>query len=355
MAVRTRRAAYPLGRLMIDVSGLSLEPQEREILGHPAVGGVVLFARNYHSSAQVTALITSIHALREPPLVIAVDHEGGRVQRFVDGFTVLPPAGIVGAVYDENSRSGIELSAAVGTVMGSELAGVGIDVDFAPVVDIAGPNASIIGDRALHSNPSTVAILAGRQLAQMRAWGIHGVAKHYPGHGGADGDTHLEGVTDGREYAAVRDRDLVVYEALIAEGLEGVMTAHVTFAQVAPEPATFSHRWLTQELRTGLRFEGLVFSDDLVMTAAQRWGELDARIDAALAAGCDVVLACNAPGEVARLLGKKTRLRRWFDSGLERLSGQGLSAARAQARAGASTLVAARAVIARHVESADQA
>ena len=355
MTVKAGAPAHFLGPLMIDVAGVSLEESERELLRDPGVGGVVLFARNYRSISQVTALIAEIHGLREPPLVVAVDHEGGRVQRFVDGFTVLPPASVLGAVYDQDPRRGIELSAAVGTVAGSELAGVGIDINFAPVVDIAGANASVIGDRAFHSASSTVAILAARQLAEMRKWGICGVVKHFPGHGGVDGDTHLEGVTDGRDFAAVRDSDLAVYETLIAKGLGGVMTAHVAYSQIAPEPATFSPRWLMKELRARLRFRGLVFSDDLVMTAARTLGGLSARVDAALAAGCDVVLACNAPAEVEALLRAGAINPRWYDSGLRRLAGHGVRAARARALAQASTLTAARRVIARYAEPAGRA
>lgn len=293
-----------LGPVMVDLAGLELSASDETLLSHPGVGGVVLFARNYASRTQVTDLVSAIHAVRvddRGPLVVAVDQEGGRVQRFVAEFTAIPAQRSVGALFDATPEAALAAADAMGTVLGCELASVGIDVNFAPVVDLDAGNEKIIGTRAFHRQPEAVARLAGALLSGMKAQGVHGVAKHFPGHGATDGDTHVEVVTDPRALDAIDATDLVVYRALAAAGLRGVMTAHVVYPQVDPLPASFSKRWLSDILRQTVGFEGVVMSDDLSMDAARGAGFAD-QLRAALDAGCDVVLSCNDREQIARTL-----------------------------------------------------
>ena len=292
----------PLGPAMIDVVGLDLSPEEREMLAHPLVGGVILFARNYVSREQLRVLTKAIHALRSPPLLIAVDHEGGRVQRFVEGFTRLPPMRALGTVYDQDRALAQNLAGALGVVLAAELAEPGVDFSFTPVVDIDFGSSSVIGDRAFHADPTAVATLASALIAGMARVGMGAVGKHFPGHGYVRADSHHEVPLDERDFAAIEANDLAPYKRLISQGLAGIMPAHVIYPRVDSRPAGFSPVWLKDILRAKLGFDGMIFSDDLSMEGASVAGGIVDRARAALGAGCDMALVCNAPDAAAALL-----------------------------------------------------
>jgi len=292
----------PLGPVMLDVAGLELTPGERELLAHPLVGGVILFARNYASPEQLRGLTGAIRGVRSPALLIAVDHEGGRVQRFVDGFTRLPPMRALGRIYDANPAVAENLAGAVGVVLAAELAAHGVDFSFAPVLDIDFGASGVIGDRAFHSAPPAVARLALALVEGLRRAGMGAVGKHFPGHGYVRADSHHEVPVDDRDLATIEANDLAPYRALIGAGLAGVMPAHVIYPRVDPKPAGFSRFWLQEILRGRLGFDGIVFSDDLSMAGASVAGGIVERGKAALEAGCDMVLVCNAREAALRLL-----------------------------------------------------
>ena len=298
-----RSGAAELGPVMMDLAGRELSREDREIAMHPAVGGVVLFERNYEDPRQLAVLASELHALRSPPLLLAVDHEGGRVQRFRTGFTELPPARRIGAVYDRDRALARSLAHAAGLVAAVELRRAGLDLDFAPVIDLGGGNEETIGERAFHADPEAVASLARDWLRGAGRAGFAGVGKHFPGHGTARGDTHLDAVVDRRSLADLRAADLKPFAAL-APSLGGVMTSHVRFPAVDREAAvTFSGAWLRGVLGRDLGFAGIVFSDDLSMGAAQGGhGTPETRVEAALAAGCDVALVMNDRAALVRVL-----------------------------------------------------
>ena len=278
---------------MVGIAGTELDPVEREALRHPCAGGVVLFSRNYHDREQLRGLCDSIHAVKRPPLLIAVDHEGGRVQRFRDGFTPLPAAARYGAAHDRNRELGLRAARAGGWVMAIELRAVGVDFSFAPVLDLGRGVSTVIGDRAFHHDPDVVTALARAFLAGMRDAGVGGVGKHFPGHGGVAADSHHALPLDRRPYDDLRLSDLVPFERLAASDLAGVMLSHVVHECLDDRPAGFSRRWIDGVLRAELGFRGMVFSDDLDMAAAATGGDHLARALAALEAGCDMVLLCN--------------------------------------------------------------
>jgi beta-N-acetylhexosaminidase len=281
-----------LGPVMLDIGGTALSAEDRELLGHPNVGGVILFTRNYESPEQLRRLTATIHELRRPELVIAVDQEGGRIQRFRKDFTALPAMHLLGRQYDLGRERALQLAETCGWLMAAELREAGVDLSFAPVVDLDYGLSEVIGDRAFHRDPEAVARLAGRFAAGMRHAGMAPVAKHFPGHGGVVADSHLTLPEDRRPYADLLD-DMRPYESLIAEGLAGVMAAHVVYSRLDRMPAGFSRWWLGTELRIRLRFQGAIFSDDLSMAGASIAGTPGERALRALEAGCDVVLVCN--------------------------------------------------------------
>ena len=297
------RGSVRLGPVMMDLPGPGLDGEDREIALHPAIGGVVLFDRNFEDVRQLAALTGELHRLRSPPLVLAVDQEGGRVQRFRNGFTRLPAARRIGARYGREPGLARALARAAGLVAAAELRRAGIDLDFAPVLDLAGGNEETIGERAFHGEPQVVADLARCWLEGAARAGFSGVGKHFPGHGTARGDTHLDAVADERTLERLRARDLVPFAAL-AGRLGGVMTSHVRFPDVDPRDAvTFSARWIRGVLRSELGFAGIVFSDDLSMEAARRdRGTPESRVMAALAAGCDAALVMNDRAALVRVL-----------------------------------------------------
>ncbi|MFN3919512.1 MAG: beta-N-acetylhexosaminidase [Methylohalobius sp.] len=287
---------------MFDLQGPKLAPEEREWLAHPKVGGIILFSRNYEEPAQIKALIADIRRAANKPILIAVDQEGGRVQRFRQGFTRLPPAARFGALYLKDRPAALKAAEAAGFLMAAELRAVDVDLSFAPVLDVDSKVSEVIGDRAFADDPEAVAELGGAFARGMRRAGMAAVGKHFPGHGGVAADSHLTLPEDGRRLAELEARDLLPFQRLIEEGLAAVMCAHVRYLEVDFLPAGFSAVWIQAVLRRKMGFTGAIFSDDLAMAGAAGMGDLQARAEAALAAGCDMLLACNCPAESVKLL-----------------------------------------------------
>ena len=283
----------PLGPVMLDIEGYQLDDGDRRRLTHAQTGGVVLFSRNYRDTRQLAELCREIHALRDPPLVIAVDHEGGRVQRFRDGFQALPAMGQLGDLYDRNADQAIRLAESFAWIMASELRHHGVDLSFAPVLDVASPSSSVIGDRAFHRDPEAISRLANAWIRGMRAAGMEAVGKHFPGHGTVAGDSHHVMPFDTREFSEIEMLDLVPFRRVIATHLAGIMMAHVIYERVDDQPAGYSRYWIEAVLRGQLDFDGIVFSDDLNMAGAETAGGFAARAERALAAGCDILLVWN--------------------------------------------------------------
>jgi beta-N-acetylhexosaminidase len=278
---------------MLDLTGTELGEEEREILRHPAVGGIILFSRNFASPAQIADLTAAVHGLRDPHLLVAVDQEGGRVQRFCEGFTRLPPAGRFGELARVRPANARRAAGAVGWLMAAELRAVGVDFSFAPVLDLNRGVSRVIGDRAFADGVNAVSDLALAWTEGVHAAGMAAVGKHFPGHGGVAADSHEELPADDRAFGEIEMEDLVPFERLIRRGLEAVMPAHVVYPRVDPNPAGFSRFWLRRVLREKLGFQGVIFSDDLNMAAAAAGGGYSERARAALEAGCDVLLVCN--------------------------------------------------------------
>jgi beta-N-acetylhexosaminidase len=297
-----RKVRLPPGPVVVDVLGLALTDDDRRRLAHPAAGAVILFARNFSDSAQLIALTEEIERLREPALPVCVDHEGGRVQRFRTDFTLLPPMRELGRLWDRDRQLGREAARGAAYVAGAELAAHGIDFSFAPVLDIDYGTSGVIGDRALHFDPTAVSALGACIVQGFADAGVAAVAKHFPGHGFAEADSHVAVPRDERPLRELQRKDLLPYKAAIAAGLAAVMPAHVIYGQVDPEPAGYSRFWLQEVLRRQLGFEGLVFSDDLSMEGASVAGGPLERARAALAAGCDMVLLCNDPQALDALM-----------------------------------------------------
>lgn len=290
-----------LGPLMVDLKGPELDAEERELLAHPLVGSVILFTRNFVDPTQLGYLTATIHAVRHPSLVIAVDQEGGRVQRFRPGFSRLPPMRRIGQEYELDPHRGLALARELGWLMAAELRACGVDISFAPCVDLDYGVSEVIGDRAFHARSAAVADLAVAWMHGMRDAGMAATAKHFPGHGAVVADSHHALPVDRRALADMED-DLAPYRRLIANHLPGVMVAHVAFPAVDPHPASLSSRWIRGVLRGDLGFQGIVFSDDLSMQGAASHGDILVRSRAALAAGCDVLTVCNDRAAVVTLL-----------------------------------------------------
>jgi beta-N-acetylhexosaminidase len=281
-----------LGPLMVDIAGTELTADDARVLTHPLVGSVILFTRNYRDVAQVTALTESIRALRSPHLLIAVDHEGGRIQRFRPGFTQLPAARLLGRRYDQDRRGGLALAHSVGWLMASELRAVGVDFSFAPCVDLDYGLSEIIGDRAFHADADVTAALAVAYMGGMREAGMAAIAKHFPGHGAVTADSHVALPVDRREFVDM-EADIRPYRLLIENNLAGIMAAHVVYPAVDDLPASLSQRWMNGVLRQELKFHGCIFADDLIMAGAAAFGGIYERVKLAFAAGCDVLPICN--------------------------------------------------------------
>jgi beta-N-acetylhexosaminidase len=290
-----RKLRAPLGPAVIDVVGTTLTDDDRARLRHCAAGAVILFSRNFENPEQLGALVQEIQKLRDPELLVCVDHEGGRVQRFRDGFTAIPAMRVLGRLWDRDRELAKEAARGAAYVIGAELGAHGVDFSFAPVLDLDYGGSSVIGDRALHFDPNAVGALAAALVGGFAAAGMGAVGKHFPGHGFATADTHHDVARDERALAEIVRKDVAPYRVAIQAGLAGIMPAHVIYPQCDAEPAGYSKYWLQEILRGKLGFEGLVFSDDLSMAGASTAGGPPERARAALAAGCDMVLLCNDP------------------------------------------------------------
>jgi beta-N-acetylhexosaminidase len=278
---------------MLDIDGLGLTPADRDLLREPAVGGLILFSRNYASPEQLADLVAEVRALRSPPPIVAVDHEGGRVQRFRDGFTAIPAMRVLGRQYRSDPDAALALARRAGWLIASELRASGIDLCFAPCVDLDWGVSEIIGDRSFHAKANVVSELAAELCRGLRSAGMAAVAKHFPGHGAVVADSHENLPVDRREYGDLLD-DMQPYDRLISSGLvAGVMMAHIVYRQMDELPAGFAPFWIQQELRSRLGFDGAVLSDDLSMKATRAYGSMPMRARRALDAGCDMVLVCN--------------------------------------------------------------
>jgi len=282
-----------LGCLMIDIAGTSLTDEDRTLLQHPLVGGVILFSRNYETPEQLQQLTTEIHALRQPPLLISVDHEGGRVQRFRKGFTALPSMESLGQLYDNDAKKACRYAEEIGWLLAVELRALGVDFSFTPVLDLELGISGVMKSRAFHAQPDVVAILARALIRGLHQAGMAEVGKHFPGHGSVSVDSHHSLPIDERSFADIELEDLIPFERLVNNGIAAIMPAHVVYPKVDSHPAGFSSYWLQTILRQQLRFTGVIFSDDISMGGATVAGDAVARTRSALKAGCDMVLICN--------------------------------------------------------------
>jgi len=278
---------------MVGIKSIMLDEAERELLCHASVGGVILFARNYQSIHQLEELVASIHDLRAPNLLVAVDQEGGRVQRFRDGFSVLPAIRELGKRYDLDRVQALEQAEQWGWLMAAELRAVGVDMSFAPVLDIDREKSQVIGDRAFHSRSEVISRLSFRYMRGMQRAGMSATAKHFPGHGGVSPDTHTECAIDGRGFGVLDGEDMQPFKHLIDSDLPAVMMSHVIYSEIDRWPASLSQTWIKQVLRKRLGFQGVIFSDDLCMEGCGVAGNMLERTRQALDAGNDMVLICN--------------------------------------------------------------
>ena len=308
---------------MVDVLGTTLTDEDRARIRHPAAGALILFARNYENPDQLAALTADIERQREPALPVCVDHEGGRVQRFKDGFTLIPPMRALGKLWDRDRDAAKEAATSIGYIIAAELGAHGVDFSFAPVLDLDYGGSSVIGDRALHFDPAAVGALGACLVKGLAQGGVAAVAKHFPGHGYAEADSHVAVPRDERTFKDIARKDIAPYRQVIDAGLAGVMPAHVIYPQVDAQPAGYSAHWLQDVLRKQLGFQGLVFSDDLSMEGAAVAGGPPERARAALAAGCDMVLLCNNPAGLDELLESLKDVQLTQPERLERMKKQG--------------------------------
>ncbi|NNE36775.1 MAG: beta-N-acetylhexosaminidase, partial [Gammaproteobacteria bacterium] len=290
------------GPIMLDLDGTELSPEEIELIQHPNTGGVILFSRNFSDISQLQALTTKIKTLRKTELLIGVDHEGGRIQRFRQGFTRLPPCRVLGELYDEDRLEAVTMAETTGWLMAIELLAVGVDFSFAPVLDLDREKSQVIGDRAFHHSPDIVTDLARAYIKGMRKAGMEGVGKHFPGHGWVHEDSHIDVPKDPRSYEDIMLSDLIPFERLINAGISAIMPAHVIYEKIDNNPAGFSKIWLTSILREQMGFHGMIFSDDISMAGAVVQGTPLDRTISALEAGCDMVLICNNRKSVYEVL-----------------------------------------------------
>jgi beta-N-acetylhexosaminidase len=298
----TQTLHLPRGPVMVGVAAYTLSASEKQQLSHPLVGGVILFRRNFESVAQLRALCAEIHAVRSPALLIAADHEGGRVQRFLKGFTRLPPMRRLGEEWLQDASEARRLAEVVGYVLAVELRACGVDLSFTPVLDLDWSRCAVIGDRSFARDPQVVSELALALQRGLQRGGMSSCGKHFPGHGWVEGDSHHVIPLDERPLAALEQDDLLPFARLAAAGMGSVMPAHVVYPAVDSKAAGFSSVWLQQILRGRLAFDGVIFSDDLCMEGAAQAGGIVERAQAAFAAGCDMALVCNRPDLADQLL-----------------------------------------------------
>ena len=297
------KPVLPLGPVMADIQAFGLDDAERRRLLNPAIGGIILFRRNFQNPEQLRRLTAEIKALRSPELIVAVDHEGGRVQRFIEGFTRLPAMRVLGEIWDELGREEAERQAeAVGWVLAVELAACGIDFSFTPVLDLDWGHCAVIGNRSFHSNADVVGALALALQRGLNLGGMKSCGKHFPGHGFVGGDSHTGLPHDARTLNDMEAADLRPFAGLASAGMAAIMPAHVVYGRIDSRPAGFSPFWLQDVLRRKLGFRGVVFSDDMTMEGAASAGGIKQRAQQAFAAGCDIVLVCNRPDLTDELL-----------------------------------------------------
>ncbi|XXQ69133.1 beta-N-acetylhexosaminidase [Neisseriaceae bacterium B1] len=293
--------SLPRGAVMADVAAYELSADDRARLQDPAVGGVILFRRNFQNVAQLKKLCSDIKALRSPELIIAVDHEGGRVQRFIDGFTRLPAMNVLGEMWDTDGADAAKYAAEqIGWVLATELAACGVDLSFTPVLDLDWGQCAVIGNRSFHRQPEIVGELALALQRGLNRGGMKSCGKHFPGHGFVEGDSHHVLPEDNRTFAELK-QDIAPFAALAKQGMAAVMPAHVVYPQIDSQPAGFSSHWLKTVLRDELGFDGVIFSDDLTMEGACGVGGIRERARLSFEAGCDIVLVCNRPDLVDEL------------------------------------------------------
>lgn len=291
-----------IGPLMIDVEGLALQDEEIKRIMHPMVGGLILFSRNYKDTVQLKTLTDTIRKIRGHDFLIAVDHEGGRVQRFREGFTTIPAMRKLGEVWDKDPKRANHLAFLIGQIIATELRVFDIDFSFTPVLDIDYNESTVIRDRAFHNDIEAIKVLASSILEGLKEGGMRGVGKHFPGHGYIKADSHLSVSEDERTFDEIASKDMSIFISLIKHGLNAVMPSHVLYSAVDKHPAGFSSFWLKDQLREKFHFKGAIFSDDMSMKGAILGGEMKDRILKALEAGCDMVLLCNSPQLVDEVL-----------------------------------------------------
>ncbi len=291
-----------IGPLMIDVEGLTLKSEDIKRIVHPLVGGLILFTRNYKDTVQLKTLIDTIRKIRGHDFLIAVDHEGGRVQRFREGFTTIPAMRKLGEVWDKDPKRANHLAFLIGQIIATELRVFDIDFSFTPVLDIDYNESTVIRDRAFHHDIEAIKALASSFLGGLKEGGMHGVGKHFPGHGYIKADSHLSVSEDERIFDEIASKDMSIFISLIKHGLNAVMPSHVLYSAVDKHPAGFSSFWLKEQLREKFHFKGAIFSDDMSMKGAILGGEMKDRILKALEAGCDMILLCNSPQLVDEVL-----------------------------------------------------
>ena len=313
-----------LGPIIVSIEGKKLSEDDRDTLRHDAIGGVILFSENYEDREQLMELIRSIKKIKSPELIVCVDQEGGRVQRFKEGFYKLPSFNELGKIYDRTKEEGLRASFLAAQVTALELLDVGIDFSFSPVIDIDHGLSDIIGDRSFHSIPKIVTELSDSYINGLKSIGMKAVVKHFPGHGGVMLDSHIEKPIDER-FLDDLDNDLMPFQSLFKKDVSAIMTAHICFPNIDSSMVTFSEYWLSDLLRQKFQFQGLVFSDDLSMGATEEIGLMEERINLALSSGCDVVICCHMKEQMNLIINSvQSNYKKNFDSKLEvmRPSGQ---------------------------------
>ena len=302
MPTRKNKMNTTLGALIVDIQGVSLSEEDKELLAHPLVGGVILFARNHESHSQLANLCSAIRAACVRPLLIMADQEGGRVQRFKKDFTILPAMGELGKLYDAHTSLALELARECAWVMATELLASGVDLSLAPVLDLNNKISQVIGERAFHAHPQPIIELAQAYISGMKEAGMAAIGKHFPGHGSIASDSHLALPVDERRLSEIEQHDMLPFSGMIQRGLLAVMAAHIVFPNVDALPVGFSRFWLQQILLEKLKFKGTIFSDDLNMEGANISANFSERVSIAREAGCDFTLLCNNRNAVIQVL-----------------------------------------------------